>query len=113
MHENQNKNYIRTKFSGEYIKKKIFCLRHKDMDTLFKFFFLNFSFKHSNVFSFLKKLIFSLKHLNICIFKICKKIMKRFFFVKNSLNNSLCLMEHRDKRKTFLCQFCSMKVYLI
>ena len=91
------------------MKKKLFCLRHKGVDTL-----CNFSFWHSNVFSILKKLTFSLKHLTFCIFKICKKIMKHFFiFLRNCLNISLWSMGHWDKRKTFLCQFCSLKVYLI
>ena len=40
--------------------------------------------------------------------------MKSFFiFLKNSLNNNLHLIEHQDKRKTFLCQLCSLKVYLV
>ena len=84
------------------------------MDTLCKCFFLNFSFRHINAFCVLYQLTFSLKHLNFCIFKICKKIMKLFFIsLKNSLNNNLCLIEHWDKRKTFLCQLCSLKAYLI
>ena len=43
------------------MKKKIFPLSHKGVDTLCEFFFLKFSFRHSNVFSILKKLFFSLK----------------------------------------------------
>ena len=76
--------------------------------------FVNFSSRHSNVFCVLKKWSFSLKDLNFRVFKICKKVMKSFFiFLKNSLNNNLHLIEHQDKRKTFLCQLCSLKVYLI
>ena len=42
LHENLNKTHGHTKFSGGVSEEKIFCLRHKDVDTLCKFFFLNF-----------------------------------------------------------------------
>ena len=88
MHKNQSKTHVCTKFSGEYKKEKIFCLRHIAMDKPCRFFFLNFSFRHSNVFFVLKKLDFSLKHF---------------------LKNSLCLIEHWDKEKLFYVNFVHWK----
>ena len=54
------------------MKKKVFGVRHKSVDKLFNFFFLKFSFRHSNAFSILKKVDVSLKNLNFSIFKISK-----------------------------------------
>ena len=110
MHKNQSKTHVCTKFSGEYKKEKIFCLRHIAMDKPCRFFFLNFSFRHSNVFFVLKKLHFSLKHLNFWIFKIWKKMVNFFFiFLKNFLKNSLCLIEYWDKEKLFYVNFVHWK----
>ena len=59
MKENQLKTHVCKTLSREYMKKKIFPLSHKGVDTLCEFFFLKFSFRHS-IFHF-KEIIFFFK----------------------------------------------------